>query len=152
MSFDLNVERLMDCTPDEAYDAFLDREGLADWYELMPSWTVDVVAHAPAVGGTTSVEFGDPEVGWRCREDMTYRELDRPRRIVYDQVFTGTRGDERSSYETVVSLTFEDHDGKTLLSLYETGYPDASERDAHQNGWPSFLENVEIVAIKRRGT
>jgi hypothetical protein len=49
-----------------------------------------------------------------------------------------------------VSVTFTNQDGKTLLSLHETGYPDPGERDAHQNGWPSFLERLEHVAVERR--
>lgn len=152
MTYDLQVERLMDCTPEEAFDAFLDRDALADWYQIQANWTVEVVAYGPQVGGTTSVEFGDPDVGWRCREDITYRELDRPRRIVYSQVFTGAKDDERSSYDTVVTVTFADQDGKTLLTLSETGYVDKAERDAHENGWPGFLENLERVIVAKRSS
>jgi uncharacterized protein YndB with AHSA1/START domain len=143
MSYDLNVERLMEATPEEAFDAFIDRAAIADWYRLEPHWMAEVVGHDARVGGTTSVEFGDPQVGWQCREDMTYRQLDRPNRIVYHQVFTGTKDDESRAYETTVTVTFTDQNGKTLLSLHETGYPDAEERDAHEKGWPSFLERLD---------
>jgi uncharacterized protein YndB with AHSA1/START domain len=140
----------MDATPEESFDAFIDRAAIESWYRVEPHWTASVVVHDARVGGTTSVEFGDPQAGWRCREDMTYRELDRPKRIVYHQIFTGSKDDESRSYETTVTVTFTDQDGKTLLSLYETGYPDADERDGHQNGWPSFLERLEqTIAVSR---
>lgn len=152
MTYELDVERLMDTTREEAFDAFIERAAIEDWYRLEPHWRSEVVAHDARIGGTTSVEFGDPQVGWSCREDMTYRELDRPTRIVYHQVFTGTKDDESQAYETTVTVTLTDQDGKTLLSLHETGYPDSSERDAHENGWPSFLERLEHVTVARRST
>lgn len=150
MSFDLHVERLMDATREEAFDAFLARDAIEDWYRVEPQWHAEVVAHETRVGGTTSVVFGDPQVGWSCREDMTYSELARPERIVYHQLFTATKGDQSNAYETTVTVTFSDQDGKTLLSLDETGYPEASERDAHANGWPAFLERLEQVVVARR--
>lgn len=150
MSYDLHVERLMDATREEAFDAFLAREAIEDWYRVEPQWHAEVVAYDARVGGTTSVVFADPQVGWSCREDMTYRELTRPDRIVYDQLFTATKDSQSNAYETMVTVTFTEQDGKTLLSLSETGYPEASERDAHANGWPAFLDRLERVVMDRR--
>ena len=32
---------------------------------------------------------------------------------------------------------------KTRLVVEDTGYPTEAQRDAHQNGWPAFLDNYE---------
>ncbi len=150
MTYGLQVERLVDATPEEVFDALTDPDGLREWFKVEPGWEVAVVAADARVGGMTSVEFGDPAVGWRCREDMTYTALDRPTRVVYNQTFTASMGDETNAYDTVVTMTLEEQDGKTLVTIVETGYPDENERDQHQNGWPSFLARVEEVALSRR--
>ncbi len=146
MSYDLKVERLLDATPEEAFDAFIDGDAMKDWYQIEPSWDVELVKAEPNVGGTTVIRFGNSEQGWECREDLTYRELDRPNRIVFGMTFATSA----MSYDTVVTVTFEEQGGKTLLTLSETGYPTAEERDAHQNGWPSFLAKLdEVIALRR---
>jgi uncharacterized protein YndB with AHSA1/START domain len=146
MSYDLRIERLLDGTPDEIFDTFVDPVAIKEWYQLRSDWEVAVLSCDARTGGTTSVEFGSPNEGWKCREDMTYTVVERPGKLAYNQVFTS--GDE--SYHTVVTFTFEPQDSKTLLTLVETGYPNAEERDAHENGWPGFIDRLEQVAIARR--
>jgi hypothetical protein len=29
-------------------------------------------------------------------------------------------------------------------------FPNAEERDAHQNGWPGFIDRIERIVAKRR--
>ncbi|MBI2169378.1 MAG: SRPBCC domain-containing protein [Actinobacteria bacterium] len=143
MSHDLHIERLIDAGPEEVFDAFTDPAAMAEWYRAEDDWTVDAVADARA-GGTATVSFGPPESIYR--EDLTYLEVERPSRLVYSEVFSMPDGD---SFETTVSLNFEERGGKTLITLVQTGFPTAEMRDAHEGGWPGFLERIESMLTLR---
>jgi uncharacterized protein YndB with AHSA1/START domain len=146
MSYDLRVERLLDGTPDEVFDAFTDEEAMLEWYQDNPGWQVEVLACDTSVGGSTIVWFG-PGAGQRYVEEMTYTEVDRPGRLAYSEIF---RMPDGSNFETAITITFEAQDGKTLMTIVQTGFPNAEERDGHQAGWPGFIDRLERVVAKRR--
>lgn len=147
MSHDLRVERLLDGTPADIYDAFIDPDAMREWYQDNPGWVVDVAACDIRVGGTTIVTFGPGDD--RYSETMTYLEVERGRKLVYTERFGMPDG---SGHDTVVTVSFEPQDGKTLLTIVQTGFPNAEERDAHQNGWPGFLHRLERTASQRRAS
>jgi uncharacterized protein YndB with AHSA1/START domain len=142
---DLRVERLIDATPDEAFDAFVDPDAMLEWYQDNPGWVVKVEACDVRVGGTTSVSFGSEDQ--RYREDMTYTRVERPTLIEYNERFGMPDG---SGFDTRVAITFDDQAGKTLMTIVQTGFPTEDERNAHQNGWPGFVNRLEEVVAKRR--
>lgn len=145
MSHDLRIERLLDGTPDEIYDAFTDADAMLEWYQDNPGWNVEVRACDVRVGGTTTVAFGPGDD--RYTEDMTYTLVEPGRKLVYNERFGFPSGD---AYVTVVTITFEPQDGKTLFTIVQTGFPTADERDGHQNGWPGFVDRLERVVARRR--
>jgi uncharacterized protein YndB with AHSA1/START domain len=53
------------------------------------------------------------------------------------------RVSDGTSVETRVTVTFEERDGKTLLTLLDVGYPTEEERDEFERGWPDFLDAYE---------
>jgi uncharacterized protein YndB with AHSA1/START domain len=120
---------------------------MKDWYRLETAWETEVPDHDPRVGGHTSIVFGGDE---KYREDITYTELDRPNRIVYEEKMG--RVVQGDFFITRVIVTFEAQDGKTLLTLVQEGFQDEARRDAHQGGWPQFLERLEQVVQARRAS
>ena len=145
MSHDLRIERLLDGTPEEFFDAFVDPDAMKEWYADHPGWNVEVLACDVRVGGTAIVVFGPSDL--RYREEMTYSTVDRPGRLAYDERFVMPDG---SSFATQVTITFEAQDGKTLMTLVQTGFPNAEQRDAHQGGWPNFIDRLENSVATRR--
>lgn len=145
MSHDLRIERVIDADPVEVFAAFVDPEAMKAWYVDGPGWVVEIAACDVRVGGTTTVSFG-PGAG-RYREDMTYTEVDPPRRLAYDERFSMPDG---TSFDTTIAVTCDEQNGKTLLTIVQTGFPNAEQRDAHQGGWPGFIDRLEQVVVKRR--
>jgi len=145
MSYDLKVERLIDATPEEVFDAFVDGDAMKEWYRLFDDWEVTVGACDPRAGGHTSVTFGGDE---KFREDITYAELDRPNRIVYEEKMS--RVEQGDGFVTTVVVTFTPQDGKTLITLEQLGFESEERRDAHTQGWPQFLARLAEVVVERK--
>ncbi len=40
----------------------------------------------------------------------------------------------------MLTVTFADHDGKTMLTLRQAVFDTATARDSHQGGWSSSME------------
>ncbi|MEX2394053.1 MAG: SRPBCC domain-containing protein [Actinomycetota bacterium] len=145
MSHDLQLDRLIDTSPEEAFTAFTDPDAMIEWYEDNPGWKVRIVACDVRVGGTTIVEFG-PD-GSTYSETMTYSVVEPPHRLEYHELFGTPDG---TSFETNVTVTFEAQDGKTLVAIEQTGFPNAEIRDAHKGGWPGFIDRLGRAAAGRR--
>ncbi len=148
MTHELRIERLVDATPDVVFDAFVDPEAQKELYnnEDEPDWHVESEVDL-RVGGAWSIVFGKPgEEPFRLAS--VFSEVDRPRRLVFTAtLFQGKYG---GSFETDVSVTFEDRDGKTLMTIVETGFPTKEQRDMIESGWPSILDALERVAAGGR--
>jgi uncharacterized protein YndB with AHSA1/START domain len=138
MSFDVRIERLLDTTPETAFDRWVDPVFMSRWYAPQEGWVAEAASDA-RVGGAWSATFG-PAGGERWREHGVYTEVDRPHRLEYTCIFTFPDG---RSFETRVTVTFEARDGKTLLTLVDAGFPSEEMRNAHQNGWPGFIDAFE---------
>jgi uncharacterized protein YndB with AHSA1/START domain len=145
MSYEMKVERLIDATPENVFDAFIDGDAIKDWYRLDPNWETSVEACDARVGGRTRVFFGGDE---KYREDITYEVLERPHRIVYEEQMR--RVEHEGTEATRVTVTFDAQDGKTLVTLVQSGFAQKERRDMHEQGWPQFLARLDEVLASRR--
>ena len=67
-----------------------------------------------------------------------YREIVAPERLVFTMAIDDPESGRHP--ETVVTVTFAERDGKTELTLRETGFRTVETRDSHVNGWAGCLE------------
>jgi hypothetical protein len=51
--------------------------------------------------------------------------------------------------ETHEVITFEEREGKTLMTLMQTGFERAEDRDGIEGGWPSILDALQRVVVNR---
>ena len=156
MTYDLRIERMIDAPPEVVFDAFVEPEAQKVLYgnPEEPAWTVESELDL-RVCGTWTIAFGksgeEP-----YRETNVFTEVDRPRRIVFDMIMAmGAEGRDRGGqdFSTKVTVTFEERDGKTLLTIVQTGYKRKDDRDrAVEGGWPIILDALERVVAERRST
>jgi len=68
----------------------------------------------------------------------------------------GAEGRDRGGQDfgTNVTVTFEERDGKTLLTIVETGFERKEDRDGVEveGGWSIILDALERVVAERRST
>lgn len=147
MSYDLKLERLIDATPAEVFDAFIDPEAHKKWYQDRLD---DVVTSEVdlRVGGTWHTTFG--HAGHEPYAEINvFTEIDRPNRLAYASTFVNADG---TTFDTNLVITFEAQGGKTLFTIVQTGFPTEKDRNDHQGGWPGFIDRLERVVAVRRAT
>ena len=83
------------------------------------------------------------------RETNVFSVVDRPHRLVSRSIGSTPDG---QSVETDVEITFEAQDGKTLMTVVQTGFPDEEMRDFFQDtGWQGAFDRIEAYFASRSG-
>jgi uncharacterized protein YndB with AHSA1/START domain len=68
------------------------------------------------------------------------REVVAPERLVYTFQWDESTG--LGSHETVVTVTFEEHDGKTTMNFHQAFFVTEKSRDGHIRGWNSSFDKL----------
>ena len=68
-----------------------------------------------------------------------FREVAKPERLVF--TFTWEEEGERG-VETVVTVTFAERSGKTLMTLHQAPFQSDFQRDDHDGGWNSTFDRL----------
>ncbi len=138
MSHDLRFARLIDAAPEEVFDAFTQPGGQEAFYgKDDPGWIVESDCDF-RVGGLWTVTFG-PSPRELYRHTNLFRVIERPWRLVVDTTETRLDG---SSFQIEVEFTFEERDGKTLMTMTQRGFPTAELRDEHRVGLPNAFARL----------
>jgi uncharacterized protein YndB with AHSA1/START domain len=146
MSDDVTVARLIDATPEEAFDAFRNPDGQEALYgQDDPRWVVRSQCDL-CVGGTWTVDFG-PSPGELYRHRHVFEVIDRPRRVLVSTTETRLDG---STLRFRTEFTFEARDKKTLMTMTQRGIPTAELREEHRRGVPNALARLERLMLLSR--
>jgi uncharacterized protein YndB with AHSA1/START domain len=144
VTHDLMLERLFDAAPEVVFDAFTDPQAQKQLYADAPDWIVEAACDL-RVGGRWTIAFGPPG-STPARETNMFQVVDRPRRLVYSSTMTMPDG---SSVATGMDVTFVEEDGRTRLTIVQSGFPTAEVRDEFAGGWPSILDGLGRVVAAR---
>lgn len=147
MTYELRIERLFDAPPDLVFDTLVDPDAQSEifsngppGYSLLES-DIDL-----RVGGTWTVVFG-PAEGEPDRLTYVFTEIDRPHRLVADlSMFIGDWG---RTVDSTVAFTLEEQDGKTLVTLVQSGFESEEVRDSYLSGAPGFLDSLQKAVSSR---
>lgn len=91
------------------------------------------------VGGTyramiRSAEHGDNRFGG------VYREIVANKRLVF--TFAWNNDGPSVGVETLVTITFQEHNGKTTQTFHQTPFLSVERRDSHVGGWSSAFDKL----------
>ena len=133
----VTVRREIAAAPEELFDAWLDADSLGTW--LRPGGIRETRAETdPRVGGTFRIVMvGDDS---SVVHTGTYREIDRPRRLVFtwSSPVTGFR-------DTIVTVTFTPSTDSTVVEIHQVGLPDAEAQSSHRAGWSDALRELDRI-------
>ena len=140
MTYELKVERLIAATPEEVFDAYTDPEAQKIWFNLLGEPMIVENEVDLRVGGKWVSAWGyTPDEMFR--ETNVFEVVDRPHRLVSKSVGSSPDG---QSVETHVEVTFQEQDGKTLMTVFQTGFPEEELRDFFAStGWVGAFDRLE---------
>jgi uncharacterized protein YndB with AHSA1/START domain len=81
-----------------------------------------------------SEEYGD---SWYSG---VYREIEPHERLVF--TFTWNNTGPSAGRETLVTITFEEAAGRTLMTFHQAPFADLGARDRHVGGWTSAFDKI----------
>jgi uncharacterized protein YndB with AHSA1/START domain len=150
MSYELRIERVFDAPPAVVFDAFVDPAAQEELHGSdQAGWTVHRCESDVRVGGTSTVVMG-PEGREPDTETRTYSVIERPHRLVFRYVMEVAEWGR--TIDTEMTITFDDRDGRTLLTMVETGFEREEDRDGFMEGWPEYLDTLGRVLKARHDT
>jgi len=138
--FDIRLQRLINVLPHQAFHQWVDADGRRSWYAPDEGSVVVESETDLRVGGSYRVSVVGPTGDPMYTEEGIFELIEPPHRLVYRQIMAVPG---RTSIETRVIVTFEEREGKTLLTLLDTGFPTEEQRDEFERGWPDFLDAYE---------
>jgi len=145
-TFELRMTRLLPATPEQVFDAYTDAEKQKVWFSILDEEPGVVEIEVDLrVGGEQTAVWG-PSRDELFRETQVFRVIDRPRRLVT----TSTGSDPSGAVMvTEVEVTFEEQGGGTLMSVVQSGFPDAATRDFFQTmAWVGAFDRIEAYLVR----
>jgi uncharacterized protein YndB with AHSA1/START domain len=144
---ELLITRVLDAPPDLVFEAWTNPEHLVRWWGpagfTTPSCTMDV-----RPGGSYRICMRAPD-GTDHWVQGVYREIVAPQRLVCTWVWEDAEG--RPGDETLLTVTFEEHGGKTRLTLHHGVFGTVEERDNHESGWTAILVRLAAYVTESEG-
>ncbi len=136
--YSVTVRREIAASAEDLFDAWLNAESLASWFK--PAGTQETrVETDPRVGGTFCIVMVEDESS--MEHTGTYREIDRPRRLVFTWSSPATR-----FRDSIVTVTFEAlSNGSTVIEIHQTGLPDEEAQTGHHAGWSDILRELSRI-------
>jgi uncharacterized protein YndB with AHSA1/START domain len=135
----LVITRIFDAPRSLVFKAWTDPAHLVHWWGPR-GFTSTIVRNDVRPGGAYRVHMRGPEGDDHWSQGV-YREIVEPERLVLAGAWTDADG-KPISPETLLTVTFEEHEGKTKLTLHQAVFESVTARDAHRGGWTSSLDRL----------
>ena len=120
---ELVLERVFDAPRERVFDAWADCDAVSKWWGPR-TWPVAFCEMDFRVGGEWLYAMKGPD-GTESWGKCVYREIDRPSRLVFDDMFSDKDGGVNTDMpQMVMTVTFTDEGGKTKVNMH-TKYPSA---------------------------
>jgi uncharacterized protein YndB with AHSA1/START domain len=119
------------------FRAWTEPEHLRRWC-APKGFTLPVSEGEHGAGGGWRATMQAPD-GTEHRLVGRYLDFTPPERLVFTHAWLQ---DGRPGHETVVTVTLEERDGGTRLTLTQTGFASAASRDGHEGGWSETLDRL----------
>jgi uncharacterized protein YndB with AHSA1/START domain len=142
---DLRLERTIDASPEEAFDAWTNPEVLRRWWAADPTWVTPVAEVDLRVGGRYRLSMEDPSTGTTHTVGGEYREVRRPERLVYS--WSWERSDGQPDHASTVTVEFLSEGERTTIVLEHTDLASSESRDGHRKGWIACFDNLQARGI-----
>lgn len=137
-TFVLEISRRLKAPREAVFRAWTEPEALSAWMGPEGVQTRDVKVDLRVGGGYSLVMDGKD--GGEHALSGVYKEISPPEKLVF--TFAWGQGDLKD-LEMLVTLTFAEVEGGTLMTLVQERIPRETARQAHKEGWTSAFTCLE---------
>ena len=134
---ELVITRMFDAPRELVFECWTEPQHLQRWQGAPRGFTVTSSESDVRPGGFFRICMRSPE-GVDNWLEGGYREISKPQRLVFTHVWLDAN--RKPGKETLVTITLAERDGKTELTLRQTGFASVESRDGHKVGWNSALD------------
>lgn len=148
---DFTITRDFDAPRELVFRAWTDCDHFSHWFGPK-DFTTPHCSIEPRPGGTWTSSMRSPE-GSEFWSSGTIVEIDEPSRLVVDEGFSDEHGNRISAQEYGMSddmpseermtLTLEEHRGRTRLTVRQGIPTDVAERNGAPQGWQETLDKLD---------
>jgi len=137
---ELVITRVFDAPRDLVFECWTKAEHLQHWQGAPRGFTVTANEADIRPGGFFRICMRSPE-GVDHWLEGGYREIVSPERLVLTHSWLDP--DQKPLSQTLLTITLAERDGKTELTLRQTGFTSVESRDGHRYGWSSALDVLQ---------
>jgi uncharacterized protein YndB with AHSA1/START domain len=141
---ELLIVRTFDAPPAVVFALWSSAEHMKRWMGpknfSCPEVTIDFRVGGAYRGMIKSAEHGENWFGG------VYREIVRDKRLVF--TFIWENEGPSAGIETLVTITFEERDGKTVQTFHQAPFRNIERRDSHVGGWNEAFDKEKAYAEK----
>ena len=135
---ELLIRRSFDAPRELVFKCWTEPESLSRWC-CPKGFTLPHSEGEIRTGGSFRTCMRGPD-GTEYWLSGTYKEIVPPRRLVFSHRWLNDEG--HPEHETVVTVTLDDEDGRTMLTLHQGFFLSEASRDGHRGGWEETLDNL----------
>jgi uncharacterized protein YndB with AHSA1/START domain len=143
MNYEARVERVLNATVEEVFEAYTSVEAQRIWYAMGEEGQPDLIVEVngdPVVGGEWAAAWGHSR-DEMFRERGVYQVVDPPHRVVLVSTFYSPDG---QGTETETEVTFEGLGDKTRMVVVQRRLPSEEIRDfVIAVAWPGAFDRIE---------
>jgi uncharacterized protein YndB with AHSA1/START domain len=147
----LIIKRMLNATPERAFQAWTSPEHIQNWMRPEPGMTVPLARMDLRVGGKFRIQMKTPD-GEYFTAVGEFQEVTAPTRLIYtwdwEKDGSGAEFGEAEGHTSLVTVEFIKRGAQTELVLTHSRFATVESRDRHAQGWgkiaasfASFLEN-----------
>lgn len=137
---DILITRVFDAPRDRVFGHWVRAADLAAWF-APKGFTVTLSEADARPGGRWRVEYRSDESGQEYHEYGEFRVVEPPERL--ELTLTQQAADGEPGPETVVTVAFADHGGKTEMAFQQTGFTSVAVRDGNAEGWQECFKKLD---------
>jgi uncharacterized protein YndB with AHSA1/START domain len=142
------LERSFAASPEEVFDAWTNPQVLERWWAVQSSQGSPRCEVDLRVGGRYVLRMRD-DSGELHVVGGEYREVDRPRRLVYTWRWEGDGG-PHPGHVSIVTVEFRADGEVTTVVLEHSGLASEESRSRHGVGWRAVLERLAQLTFETR--
>jgi uncharacterized protein YndB with AHSA1/START domain len=135
---ELVITRVFDAPRELVFECWTQPDHLQHWQGAPRGFTVTASESDIRPGGYFRICMRSPE-GVDSWLQGGYREIVRPERLVFTHSWLDSAR-KPAGKPTLMTVTLLERDGKTELTLRQTGFAAVESRDGHKYGWNSALD------------